>query len=113
DLADEVGDRRVRRGQLLAEAMVAGDPLDRSVVAVLPNQIARVLRHRAVRVVVDLRPGDDRKPLVEQIGKRTDDSGLGLAPFAQEDDVVASEEGVLQLWENGVLVTEDPVNQWL
>ena len=35
DLADEVGDRGVGRGQLLAEAVVAVHPVDRGVVAVL------------------------------------------------------------------------------
>ena len=40
DLADEVGDRGVGRGQLLAEAAVAVHPLDRRVVAVLGDQVA-------------------------------------------------------------------------
>ena len=35
DLADEVGDRRVGSGELLAEAIVAVHPVDRRVVAVL------------------------------------------------------------------------------
>ena len=35
DLADQVGDRRVGRGQLLAEAALAVHPLDRRVVATL------------------------------------------------------------------------------
>ena len=42
DLADEVGDRRVRRRELLAEAAVAVHPLDRRVVAVLGDEDARV-----------------------------------------------------------------------
>ena len=79
DLADEVGDRRVGRGQLLAEAVVAVHPLDRRVVAVLGDEVAGVLRHRAVRVVVDLGAGDDRQPLVEQVDERADDAGLRLA----------------------------------
>ena len=47
DLADEVGDRRVGRGQLLAVAVVAVHPLDRRVVAVLGDEVAGVPRHRA------------------------------------------------------------------
>ena len=39
DLADQVGDRRVRRGQLLPEAVVAVHPRDRRVVAVLGDEV--------------------------------------------------------------------------
>ena len=63
--------------------------------------------HRVVRVVVDLAAGDDRHPLVEQPGERADHARLGLAPLAEEDHVVAGEEGVLELREHGVLVAED------
>ena len=42
DLADEVGDRGVGRGQLLAEAVVAVHPVDRRVVAVVLDQRAGV-----------------------------------------------------------------------
>ena len=54
DLADQVGDRRVGRGELLAEAAVAVHPLDRRLVAALGDEHARVLRDRVVGVVVDL-----------------------------------------------------------
>ena len=49
DLADQVGDRRVGRGQLLAEAVVAMHPRRSGVVALLGDEIAGVLRHRRVR----------------------------------------------------------------
>ena len=106
DLADQVGDRRVRRGQLLAEAVVAVDPRDRRVLTVLGDEVAGVAGHRGVRVVVDLAAGDDRHPLVEQPGERADHAGLRLAPLAQEDHVVAGEQGVLQLRQDGLLVAE-------
>ena len=47
DLADEVGDRRVGGGQLLAVAIVAVHPVDRGVVAVLGDEIAGVAADRA------------------------------------------------------------------
>ena len=46
DLADEVGDGGVGGGQLLAVAVVAVDPLDRRVVALLGDQVAGVARDR-------------------------------------------------------------------
>ena len=97
DLADEVGDRRVRGGQLLAVALGAVDPLDGRVVAVLEQQLAGVAGHGRVGVVVDLGAGDDRHPLVEQRGEGADHAGLRLPALAEEDHVVAGEERVLQL----------------
>ena len=113
DLTDEVGDRRVGSGELLAEAPVAVDPLDRRFVAALGDEQPRVLRHRVVGVVVDLTPGDDRHPLVEQLGEPTDHAGLGLAALAEEDHVVAGDERVLELREHGVLVADHAVDELL
>ncbi len=47
DFTDEVGDRRVGRRELLAEAAVAVHPLDRRVVAALGDEMTRVRRDRA------------------------------------------------------------------
>ena len=113
DLADEVGDRRVGRGELLAEAAVAVHPLDRRLVAALGDEHAGVVRDRVVRVVVDLAAGDDRHPLVEQRGERADHAGLRLAALAEEDHVVAGEQRVLELREDGVLVADHAVDERL
>ena len=59
----------VSGGQLLAEAVIAVDPRDRRVVAVLGDRLAAWRRDGVVRVVVDLGTGDDRHPLVEEIGE--------------------------------------------
>ena len=111
DLADEVGDRRVGGGELLAEATVAVHPLDRGLVAALGEQHAGVLRDRVVRVVVDLAAGDDRHPLVEQRGERADHAGLRLTTLAEEDHVVAGDERVLELGQDGVLVADDAFDE--
>ena len=113
DLADEVGDRRVGRRELLAEAAVAVHPLDRRLVAALGDEHARVRRDRVERVVVDLAAGDDRHPLVEQVHERADDARLRLAALAEEDDVVAGEQRVRELRHDGVLVTDDAVDERL
>ena len=44
EIADQVGDRDIRRRQLLDVALVAGHPRDGSGVAAFGNQVARVLR---------------------------------------------------------------------
>ena len=103
DLADEVGDRRVGGGELLAEALVAVDPFDRGGVAVLGDEVAGVAGHGMLGIVVDLAAGDDRDPVVEQLDQRADHAGLRLAPLPQEDDVVARQHGVLELREDGLV----------
>ncbi len=59
-----------------------------------------------VGVVVDLGVGHDGQPLVEQPDQRPDDAGLGLAPLAEQDDVVAGQQGVLELGQDGVFEPE-------
>ena len=105
DFTDQVGDRGVGSGELLAEAAVAVDPLDRRLVAALGHEQPGVLRDGVVRVVVDLAAGDDRHPLVEQLGEPPDHAGLGLPALAQEDHVVTGDQRVLELREDGVLVS--------
>ena len=113
DLTDQVGDRGVGSGELLTEAAVAVDPLDRRLVAALGHEQPRVLRDRVVRVVVDLAAGDDRHPLVEQLGEPADHAGLGLPALAEEDHVVAGDQRVLELREDGVLVADHAVDELL
>ena len=54
DLTDQVGDGRVRGGELLAVATGPVDPLDRGVLTVLGHLLPPVARHRCVGIVVDL-----------------------------------------------------------
>ena len=77
----------------------------------LLDQVAGRTGDRVVGIVPDLGSGHLRDPFVEQRGQGPDDPGLGLAPLAQEDDVVAGQEGVLQLGQDGVLEAEDPLHQ--
>ena len=113
DLADQVGDRGVRGGQLLAVAVRAVHPGDRRLVALVGHLQPGVAGGRVVGVVVDLRAGHDRHPLVEQVDERADDPGLRLAPLAQQDDVVPGQDGVLELGDDRVLEAEHPVDQRL
>ena len=113
DLADQVGDRGVGGGQLLAVAVVAVDPGDGGVVAVVGHQGSGLGGDGGVGVVVDLGTGDDRQPFVEQADETADHAGLGLAPLPQHDHVVAGQQSVLDLGDDGVLVAENVVEQGL
>jgi hypothetical protein len=58
-------------------------------------------------VVVDLAAGDRRGPLVQQVDQRADQPGLALPALAQQHDVVAGEQGALQLRQDGVVEADD------
>ena len=107
DVADEVADGRVGRGELLAEALAAMTPAHRQQVAELAGEAAAAGADRRGRVVVDLAALDDGDPLVEQCGQRADEPGLALAALAEEHDVVAGEQGALELGPDGVLEADD------
>ena len=59
------------------------------------------------RIVVDLRAGDDRDGVVEQVDELAEHPRLGLAAQAQEQHVVLGEDRVLDLGDDRLLVAED------
>ena len=79
DVADQVGDRDVRRRELLAVPLVARDPGDRRRVALLGDHAPAVLRDRAERVLVELAAGDRRDLRVEQVDEHAQQARLRLA----------------------------------
>src|SRR6185503_20706305 len=62
---------------------------------------------RGVAVLAELGARDDRGPLVEQADERAQQPGLALAALAEQHDVVAREQGPLQLGEHGALEADD------
>ncbi len=106
-VTDDVGDRDVRRRELLHIAAVPRDPLDGSAVAALVQELPPELRDRAERAVVHLAPGDDRDLFVQEIHELTQDAALGLTAKAQQDEVVPREHGVHHLRHDGILEPHD------
>ena len=51
--------------------------------------------------------------LVQQVDERADEAGLRLAALAQEDDVLAGEDRVLELRDHRLFITEDAGKQLL
>jgi hypothetical protein len=97
----------VGRGQLLAVAAVAGEPRDSGVVRVLGDAVAARLADGRVGVVVDLAAGEHGDRVVEQPDQHAGHARLGLAALAQEDQVLAAEDGVLDLGHDGVVEPDD------
>ncbi len=107
DIADQVADARVRRGEFLAEPFRPVLPGDRCVVAELGEQQPASGTHRRVGMVVDLAAGDHRRPLVQQADQGADQTGLALSPLAEEDDVVTGQQRPFHLGEHRVVEADD------
>jgi hypothetical protein len=106
-VADDVGDGDVRRGELLDVTLAAVHPADRRGVAALVHDVPAVLRNGSERVVVHLAPGQHRHLVVQQLDQGAHDARLGLAAQAEQDEVVAGEDGVDELRYHGVVVADD------
>ena len=112
DFADEVGDGDVRRRELLAVAAVAADPVD--------LERCRPPARRASRLACVI--GSNGFSLISlpamtgissssRFVERADHARLRLAALAEEDDVLAGEDRVLELRHDGLLVAEDAGEQ--
>src|SRR5262245_33687532 len=107
DLADEICDGDVGRGELLAVAAIARDPRDLGLVAALGHALAAGLADRREGIVIDLAAGHRGHLGVEQLDQESRHAGLGLAALAQEDDVLAGQDRVLDLRQDALLVPDD------
>ncbi len=110
-VADDVRDRDIGRGELLHEAGLARQPGDGGLRAVLRHELASELRDRRERIVVHLAPREDRNLLVEQRDQLAQDAALRLPPQAQQDEVVARQDGIHELGDDGILVAHDAREQ--
>ena len=99
--------RGVRGRELLAVALAAVTPCNGQAVAELAGQAAAARADRHRRVVIDLAPGHHRRPLVEKIHEGADETGLALAALAEEHDVMAGEQGPLDLRSHRLIEADD------
>ncbi len=60
NIADDVRDSHVRRRQFFNVSRVTVDPVNRRIVALFGDESFAVSADRTERIVIDLRPGDDR-----------------------------------------------------
>ena len=107
DFADEVGDGDVGGGQFFGIAEVAAKPGNGGVVSHFGDDADSVGADGMEGVVVEFAAGNDGDLFVQQVDQGADEAGFGLAPFAQQDDVLAGEDGVFQLGNDGVVEADD------
>ena len=108
DVTDQVADRRCRgwpasrcSGRRGAARRSAGRHPSSS------DERTAADADRLVRVVVDLAAGDLRAPLVEQLSQGAHQPGLALAALAEQDQVVAGQQGGLELGQHRVVEADD------
>ena len=97
DVADQVGDRHVGRGQFFHVAMVGREPGNRRGVPFFGNQLAAAAADRSVGIVVNLAARDVRHLRIEQRRQRAQNAALRLSAQAEQNEVVAREDGVHDL----------------
>ena len=107
DVADQVGNGHVGRGQLLAVTPRTADPFDGRVVPVFGNEVPGAPADRRVGRTVDLAARDRGQVLVEQRDQGSQDTGLRLSPQSEENEVVPGQDRVDQFGDDGLLVTDD------
>lgn len=107
DFADEVGDGDVGCGEFFAVAFVAGEPFELGVVAFLGDDVAAGLGDGVEGVFWDFAAGEDGDFVVEECDEGADDAGFGLSALAEEDDVLAGEDGVDDVGDDGFVVAVD------
>src|SRR6266540_3844952 len=91
---------------------VAWQPGDRRAVAPLADQLAAVLRDRIEGIVIDLAPRDDGDLFVEQRDELAQDAALRLAAEPEQNEVVARENRIDELRQDGLFVPHDARKHW-
>src|SRR5579884_170271 len=107
NLAHQVRDGDIGRRQLLAIAAITRQPGNLYIVSTFLYLIAASLTDRLVGIIVDLATGNDRHFLIQQADKRARHAGLCLPALAQENDVLARENGVFNLRNNGLFIADN------
>ena len=107
DLADQIGDRDVRRGELFAVSFFAPEPGDFRPILQGPKLFLTAFANRVVGAVVDLAPGQGRDLFIQQVDHAADHPGFRLAPLTQKNYILPGQDGVFELRDDGFLVSDD------
>ena len=101
DITDQVGHTRVGGGELLGIPLVPAAPGDRQVVSQLGGAAHTRYGDGFEGMLAELGVLDHRTPLIEQPDHRAQQAGLALPALTKKHDVVAGDEGPLELRDDG------------
>ena len=104
DVADHVRDGDVGRGQFFDVAMLAGEPGDGSGVAFGGDAVAAGAADGGVGIVVNFAALDDGDLRVHKSDQAAQDAGLRLPAQAEQNEMMARQNGVDDLRKDGVFV---------
>src|SRR5438132_4665533 len=107
DVADQVSNGDVRRGKFLYVTFFRREICDPSGFAALRDQIVAAAADRSIRVVVNFAPGNVRHARVEQRSESAKDAAFGLAAQSEKNEIVSRKNGIHDLGDDGVIVTDD------
>ena len=108
DVPDHVGDGHVRCGQFLHITKLPGKKSHRRGIAFLCQQQVAGPADGRIGIVVDFTPCQYGQLLIEQAGEGPQDAALGLPAQPQQDEVVTREDGVDNLRNHRIVVSDDP-----
>ncbi|MCG3120720.1 MAG: hypothetical protein ALAOOOJD_03548 [bacterium] len=113
DIADQIGDRHIRRRQLFAVALLAADPFNLDFVAIFAHFVHARFAHRAKGIVVDFAIFDNWNVLIQQARQHAQNAALRLAAQAEQDEIMPRQNGVAQLRNHRIFITDDAGKQRL
>jgi hypothetical protein len=105
-VADEVGDGGIRGGKFFHVPFGAVPPCHPQPVPFSEGTGPRLLGNGLVRVLVQFRVLDHRRPFVQQPGQRAQEPRLALPALTQQDNIVARDQGALKLGKDGAAEAE-------
>ena len=107
NVADEVGDSDVGCGQFLDVALFGRQIGDLGFISLSADPVTARPAKGRVRIVMDFASCDVGRLRIEQASKCPQDSTLCLATQAQQNEIVAGEDRVHQLWDHGIVIADD------
>src|SRR6266404_1227329 len=111
DVADDVGHGDIGRGEFFDETIFAGHPGDGRIIAFGGNSFAAGAADGLEGIIIDFAAGDDGHFGIEEIDESTQDTAFGLAAEAEKNEIVAGEQSVDDLRDDGVFVAVDAGKQ--
>src|SRR5712692_5509141 len=104
NISDDVGHGDIGRREFFDESIVSGHPGDGSIVAVGGDSFAAGAADRFQGIVVDFAARHDWHLRIEDVDEAAQNSALCLATKAKKNEIVARENGIDDLRDDGVFI---------
>src|SRR5579883_2332978 len=88
NVADDVGDGDIGRGEFFDETRIAFNPSDGRVIACGFDYLTTKRADRMKRIIVDFRTGDDRNALVQKTCQLSYDAAFRLTAQTQKNEIM-------------------------